>query len=111
MDYAPTASFSLLKNAYDTAIKRGIPVHVGNILSTDTFYHDEAGSWKLWADFGVLALEMESAALYTLAAKFKAQALSVLTVSDDLVRGKIAASEERQKTFTQMVEIALEAVL
>ena len=111
MDYAPTAAFPLLKKAYDAASKRGIEVHVGNILSTDTFYHDDPDAWKHWAEFGVLGLEMETAALYTLAAKFKVNALSVLTVSDDIVRHKIATSEEREKTFTKMVEIALEAVL
>mgnify|MGYP005726799597 CR=1 FL=1 len=111
MDYAPTASFSLLKKAYDAATARGSDVHVGNILSTDTFYNDEPDSWKHWAEYGVLGLEMETAALYTLAAKFNANALSVLTVSDDIVRHEIATSEEREKTFTQMVEIALEAVV
>ena len=84
-------------------------MHVGNILSTDTFYTDDPEAWKHWAEYGVMALEMETAALYTLAAKFKANALSILTVSDDIVREKIATSEERQTTFTNMVEIALEA--
>ena len=108
-DYAPTANFNLLKKAWDSAQAKGIDVHVGNILSTDTFYTDDPEAWKHWAEYGVMALEVETAALYTLAAKFKANALSILTVSDDIVREKIATSEERQTTFTNMVEIALEA--
>ena len=110
-DYAPTANFNLLKKAWDSAQAKGIDVHVGNILSTDTFYTDDPEAWKHWAEYGVMALEMETAALYTLAAKFKANALSILTVSDDIVREKIATSEERQTTFTSMVEIALEAAI
>lgn len=107
-DYAPTASFKLLKKAYDTAINRGFPVKVGSILSTDLFYNDDLEAWKLWAKFGVLAVEMESAELYTLAAKYKVNALSVLTVSDSLVSGEETTSEEREKTFREMMEIALE---
>lgn len=110
MDYAPTANFNLLKKAYDIATKKNIKVKVGNVLTTDTFYHDDPDSWKHWADYGVLAVEMETAILYTLAAKFKVNALSILTVSDSLVTREETTSEERQKTFNQMVEIALELV-
>ncbi|UCF09318.1 MAG: purine-nucleoside phosphorylase, partial [Candidatus Bipolaricaulota bacterium] len=70
MDYAPTASFPLLLRAYEAATSDGGRVRVGSILTSDTFYHDDPESWKLWAAFGVLAVEMESAGLYTLAAKF-----------------------------------------
>lgn len=108
MDYAPTASFPLLKNAYDVALEKGIDVKVGHVFTSDTFYQDDPDYWKLWANYDVLAVEMETAALYTLAAKFHVDALSILTVSDDLVTDQKATSEERQKTFTQMVEIALE---
>ncbi|AIS52776.1 purine nucleoside phosphorylase DeoD-type [Thermoanaerobacter kivui] len=108
MDYAPTASFKLLKKAYDVAIEQGIQPKVGNILTTDTFYHDDHHSWKLWAKFGVLAVEMETAGLYTLAAKYKVDALTILTVSDSLVTGEATSAEERQKTFMDMVKIALE---
>ncbi len=111
MDYAPTASFALLKNAYDVALEKGINVKVGNVLTSDTFYHDDPDYWKFWANYGVLAAEMETAALYTLAAKFAVNALSILTVSDCLVTSQKASSEERQKTFTQMVEIALEVAV
>ncbi len=110
MDYAPTANFNLLKRAYDIALKKDIRVKVGSVLTTDTFYHDDPDSWRHWAKYGVLAVEMETAVLYTLAAKFKVNALSILTASDSLVTRKETTSEERQKTFNQMVEIALELV-
>ncbi len=110
MDYAPTANFNLLKRAYDIALKKDIRVKVGSVLTTDTFYHDNPDSWKHWANYGVLAVEMETAALYTLAAKYKVNALSILTVSDSLVTREETTSEERQKTFDQMVKIALELV-
>ncbi len=108
MDYASTANFDLLKKAYDIALEKGISVKVGSVLTTDTFYNDDPNSWKHWANYGVLVVEMETAALYTLAAKFKVNALSILTVSDSLVTKEETTSEERQKTFNQMVEIALE---
>ncbi|MCK5828465.1 purine-nucleoside phosphorylase [Candidatus Bipolaricaulota bacterium] len=110
MDYAPTASFDLLLKAYQTATTRGATVRVGNILTSDTFYHDDPESWKLWAAFGVLVVEMETTGLYTLAAKYGVDALSILTVSDSLVSGMQTTSEEREKTFTQMVELALDIV-
>ena len=111
MDFSPTASFPLLKKAYDVAVEKGINVKVGNVLTSDTFYQDDPDYWKFWANYGVLAVEMETAALYTLAAKFHVNALSILTVSDDLVTNQKATSEERQKAVTQMVEIALEVAI
>ncbi len=108
MDYASTANFGLLKKAYDIALEKDISVKVGSVLTTDTFYHDDPNSWKHWANYGVLAVEMETAVLYTLAAKLKVNALSILTVSDSLVTKEETTSEERQKTFNQMVELALE---
>jgi purine-nucleoside phosphorylase len=110
VDYAPTANFHLLKKAYDVALKKEIKVKVGSVLTEDTFYGDNPNSWKIWAQYGILAVEMETAALYTLAAKFKVNALSILTVSDSLVTKEETTSEERQKTFNQMVEIALELI-
>jgi len=109
VDYAPTANFDLLKKAYDIALKKEIRVKVGSVLTTDTFYGDNPDSWKMWAQYGILAVEMETAALYTLAAKFKVNALSILTVSDSLVTRKETTWEEREKTFNQMVEITLES--
>ncbi|MEA2086871.1 MAG: purine-nucleoside phosphorylase [Candidatus Caldatribacteriota bacterium] len=108
MDYAPTANFDLLKKAYDMALEKDISVKVGNVLTTDTFYNDDPNAWKHWANYGILAVEMETAVLYTLAAKFKVNALSILTVSDSLVTREETTAEERQKTFNQMVEVALE---
>jgi purine-nucleoside phosphorylase len=108
MDFASTANFTLLKKAYDIALEKAISVKVGSVLTTDTFYSDDPNSWKHWANYGVLAVEMETAALYTLAAKFKVNALSILTVSDSLVTREETTSEERQKTFNQMIEVALE---
>ncbi len=107
-DYAPCASWKLLKKAYDIAESKGLDVKVGNIMSTDVFYNDDPEAWKLWAKFGILAVEMESAELYTLAAKFGVHALSILTVSDSLVSGIETTAKEREKTFTDMMEIALE---
>ncbi len=108
MDYAPTASFNLLKRAHDIALEKDIPIKIGSVLTSDTFYNDDPNSWKHWANYGILAVEMETAVLYTLAAKFKVNALSILTVSDSLVTREETTSEERQKTFNQMVEVALE---
>jgi len=110
MDYAPTASFRLLNAAWDAAKSRGLRVFAGSILSSDMFYTEDPEQWKLWAKFGVLAVEMETAELYTLAAKFGCEALSVLTVSDDLVKGEITSAEERQSSFNEMVELALDAI-
>jgi purine-nucleoside phosphorylase len=81
------------------------------VVSSDTFYNPDPDEWRLWARYGVLAVEMETAELYTLAAQFEAQALAVLTVSDHLVTGEETSSEERERTFGAMVEVALEAAL
>jgi len=110
MDFAPTADFHLLLQAWQSAERLGIPVRVGSILSSDTFYDEEPDAWKLWAEYGVLAVEMESAALYTLAARFKVQALAILTVSDSLPLKTAVSTEERERSFQDMVEIALELV-
>ncbi|MBL6990205.1 MAG: purine-nucleoside phosphorylase [Bacteriovoracaceae bacterium] len=107
MDYAPTADFNLLNQAYNFAKKQNMPVHVGNILSSDNFYNENPDAWKLWAQYGALAVEMETTALYTLAAKYKVCALSVLTVSDSLATGESTSSSDREKTFGQMMEVAL----
>jgi purine-nucleoside phosphorylase len=111
MDFAPGASYKLLKTAGDAAADLNIDVKAGNILSSDTFYGDDPDAWKLWSRYGVLAVEMESSALYTLAARFGVHALSLLTVSDDLVTGEKTTSEEREKTFTDMMKLALETAL
>jgi len=110
MDYAPAASFRLLRKAYAAAVERGASAHVGPILSSDTFYGDDPEWWKLWAEYGVLAVEMETAGLYTLAAKFKADALTLATVTDGLATGEAATAEQRERGLPQMAEIALEIV-
>jgi len=108
IDYAATANFGLLKKAYDLAIKKGIEPKVGSVFTSDSFYRDNFEDFKKWAEFGMLAVEMETAGLYTIAAKYNVNALSILTVSDSLVNGAETTSEEREKTFTDMMEIALE---
>ena len=108
MDYAPTANFDLLYNAYNVAKSKGVNVKVGNILSSDSFYDDTGVSIKLWADYGCLAVEMETTELYTLAAKYGVEALSILTISDHIFKGEETTPEERQESFTDMMEIALE---
>ncbi len=108
MDYAPTADFFLLLAAYEAAKERGARVHVGGMFSSDTFYHDDPEWWKMWAAYGALVVEMETAGLYTLAAKFGVRALTVLTVTDNLVTGESTTAEQRERGFTQMAEIALD---
>ena len=110
MDYAPTASFQLLHKAYVKAEEMGLEVKAGNILSSDLFYNDTPDVWKLWAKYGVMAIEMESAELYTIAAREGVNALSILTVSDSIVTNEETSAEERQKTFNKMMELALETV-
>ena len=80
MTFAPTADFELLRRAYEVAVAKGYTVNVGTILSSDAFYTHDPEEWKLWAEFGVLAVEMEAAALYSLAAKFGVNALAICTV-------------------------------
>ena len=109
-NFAPTASFKLLKRSYDIAVEKGFDPKVGNIFSSDTFYGDDANAWKLWAKFGCLAVEMEAAALYTIASKYEVDALALLTVSDHFISGEATTAEERQTTFMKMIEVALETV-
>ena len=110
LDYAPTADFDLLLKAYNAGLEAGLTLKVGNIFTADMFYSEENQNEKL-ARYGVLAVEMESAALYTLAAKFGRKALSVLTVSDHIITGEATTSEERQSTFNEMIVVALEAAI
>ncbi|MBP5426897.1 MAG: purine-nucleoside phosphorylase [Clostridiales bacterium] len=108
--YAPSTSFDLLRKAYDNAAKKGIHVHVGSVFTEDQFYNEIDDS-KLWASYGMLAKEMETYGLYTVASRNNVNALSILTVSDSLVTGELTSSEEREKTFTNMVEIALDTAI
>ncbi|SFG03067.1 purine-nucleoside phosphorylase [Halobacillus alkaliphilus] len=112
IDFAPAADFNLLKNAYDAGTEKGLKLRVGNVFTSDSFYRDNAMDlFKQLADYNVLAVEMETTALYTLAAKHGCQALSVLTVSDHILTGEETTSEERQTTFNEMIEVALEAAI
>lgn len=107
MDFAPAASFDLLLKAYEAAKARGITVHVGSTFTSDRFYIEDPEWWKKWADNGILVCEMETNGLYSLAAKYKVDALSVLTVSNSLVTSESSTAEQRERDFPQMVEIAL----
>ena len=111
IDYAPVADFGLLRTAVDVAERHGTALRVGPILAADAFYTDRPDLYDTLALYGVLAVEMESAALYTIAARFRARALTVLTVSDHIKRGEKTTSAEREQTFGQMVEIALDTAI
>ncbi|KAB2338169.1 purine-nucleoside phosphorylase [Cytobacillus depressus] len=110
VDFAPTANFDLLKAAYEAGVQKGLHLKVGNVFTSDMFYNDNSELEK-WAKYQILAIEMESSALYTLAAKFGRNALSVLTVSDHILTGEETTAEERQTTFSEMIEVALEAAI
>ena len=109
--YAPTANFDLLKKAHDVATEKGLEPKVGPVYSSDIFYGDDTEDWKTWAKFGCLGVEMEAAGLYTIAAKYHVRALAIMTVSDHFITGEVTTAEERQTTFTNMMEVALETVV
>ncbi len=106
--FCPTADFALLENAVVSTKANDCRFHVGNVLSSDHFYNDDPDAAALWAKMGVLATEMESAALYMTAARCGKRALSILTVSDSIVTGEETSAAERQSTFNEMAEIALD---
>ncbi len=106
--YAPIADYGLLRKAVDVAESQGTKIVVGNILSSDVFYNANKNVNDLWRSMGVLAVEMEAAALYMNAAKAGKKALCILTVSDHLYRNEALSAEERQLGFGKMMEIALE---
>ena len=106
-DFAPTADFELFVQALQYAKENNIPIKAGNVLSLDEFYEENPNSYKKWAEYGVLCAEIETAGLYTIAAKYNIKALSILTISDSLVTGEHASTEERESTLKEMIEIAL----
>ncbi|WP_228235839.1 purine-nucleoside phosphorylase [Allomuricauda sp. M10] len=110
-DYSPTADFELFQKAVNYAEENNIPIKAGNILSSDEFYGDDPEEYKLWAQYGILCVEMETAGLYTIAAKYNIKALTILTISDSLVTGDKLTPKERETSFTDMVEIALAAAI
>ncbi|WP_085991484.1 purine-nucleoside phosphorylase [Oceanobacillus senegalensis] len=112
IDFAPIADFKLLRNAYEIGTQKGLNLRVGNVFTSDSFYRENAKEInELLASYQVLGIEMESTALYTLAAKYGRQALSVLTVSDHILTGEETTAQERQTTFNEMMEIALDAII
>lgn len=108
--FAPIASFQLVRRAVEAAEQLGYRYKVGNLLSSDTFYDDDPNSLKKWQKMGVLAVEMESAALFLNAARAGKEALCICTISDCPFTGEAASAEERQNKFTQMMEVALSLV-
>jgi purine-nucleoside phosphorylase len=111
-NYSPTANYKLLSTAASLAERKGIEAKIGNILTSDIFYHhDKNEPYEMLKKHGVLGVEMESAELYTLAARFDLEALTILSVSDNLSNGKMSSPKERQESFGRMIELALETIL
>lgn len=108
--FSPTADFALARTAVEKAEQMGIRYRVGNILSSDVFYGDDAERWKQWQKMGVMGVEMEAAALYMNAARSGKKALCICTVSDSLVTGEACSAEQRQTSFTNMMEIAFDII-
>jgi purine-nucleoside phosphorylase len=111
LDYAPVADFDLLRKAWEAAQDLPVTAKVGLIMSSDSFYATRPELTNRMTEYGVLAVEMEAAALYTLAAKYSRRALAVCTVSDHILTGEETTAAERQETFGHMVEVALSAML
>ncbi|OLR55518.1 purine-nucleoside phosphorylase [Hornefia porci] len=109
--YSPCCSYSLLTRLQEAGRETGIPFTAGNIVSCDVFYETTDDWWKRWARMGVMAVEMEAAALYMNAAYCRKNALAIMTISDSFVTGEKATAEERQTTFTDMMKLALEAAV
>ncbi len=106
--YSAISDFEMTRKAYDVIEKRHLPVHVGNILSSDVFYDVDPTNWKKWAALGCLGVEMESYALYATAARLGKRALCLLTVTDQFLKPDKATTEQREQGLRHMVEIALE---
>lgn len=105
--YAPIADYGMLKTAIGVAEEKGSRYHVGNVLSSDTFYDDRADANEKWAKMGIMCIEMETAALYMNAARAGKHALGIFTISDHILTGESLSAELRQNSFTEMMEIAL----
>lgn len=108
--FAPIADFDLVRKAAAKAEELGVSYKVGNLLASDVFYGDSADSWKAWQKMGVLAVEMEATALYMNAARSGYKALAICTISDSLVTGEACSAEQRQTSFTNMMEIAFDII-
>ncbi|MFP1726569.1 purine-nucleoside phosphorylase [Lonsdalea quercina] len=110
-DFAAIADYDLLRHAVDAANTRGVKVRVGNLFSADLFYTPDPQMFDVMEKYGVLGVEMEAAGIYGVAAEFGAKALAICTVSDHIRTQEVTTAEERQTTFNEMIEIALESVL
>ena len=109
--FAPVADYTLMREAIAAADEKGVKVHVGNLFSSDNFYSDGFDSADSWKKMGVMAVEMESAGLYMNAARAGKRALCICTISDHLYRSEELTSEQRQTSFTEMMEIALDTAV
>ncbi len=109
--FAPICSYKLLEKVVDECKNHGASYHIGNILSSDTFYNDDADATERWGRMGVLAIEMEAAALYMNAARLNKNALAICTISDHILTGEELSADERQTSFGEMMEIALETAI
>lgn len=105
--FSAVASYPVLESAVKSAKEHGYRFKVGQVFSSDNFYGQE---WECWADMGILAVEMESYALYSIASQYKKEALCILTISDSLIDHVEATSEERETSFTNMMEVALDCI-
>ncbi len=105
--YSPTANYELFKKATDFASANNIDFRAGSVLTSDQFYDDDDNYYKKWGKYGVLCVEMETAGLYTIASKYGAKALSILTISDSLITKEETTSNQRERSFNNMIEIAL----
>ena len=110
-DFAAIADYDLVHNAVEAAKARNVNVRVGNLFSADLFYSPDPDMFKVMEKYGILGVEMEAAGIYGVAAEFGARALTICTVSDHIKTGEQTTSEERQTTFNEMIEIALDSVL
>jgi len=108
MHYAATADFDLLTKAYQAANKMNINTYQGSVFSTNTFYDDSPNRWDKWQKHGILGVEMETQMLFTLAKRFGVKALSILTVSDNIITGEASSTTEREQSYIDMMKIALE---
>jgi purine-nucleoside phosphorylase len=108
VQYAPIADYQLLSNAFETAASMGVNCLAGNVFSTDLFYLEDDNRYDALIAHGVLAVDMETSALYTLAARSGVRALSILTVSDNIITGARSSASDRQQKFMDMMKIALE---
>ena len=108
LDFAPTADFNLLLDAFEHSKKLDTVTHVGPIFSSDNFYDDTDNRWNKWINHGILGVEMETSILYTLAARFNAKALSLLTVSDNIITGESSSSKDREQSYMSMMELGFQ---